>query len=77
MASCEMKILNSLPISLDHSKYDIIVGRGLLQNIASLISKYTRNKKVVIVGEKDLKQGKVTVKDMTTGKDEKLEVKSL
>ena len=34
-------------------------------------------KKVVIVGEKDLKQGKVTVKDMTTGKDEKLEVKSL
>lgn len=34
-------------------------------------------KKVLIVGEKDLKNGQVTVKDMATGKDEKLDLKSL
>ena len=34
-------------------------------------------KKVIIVGEKDLKEGKVTVKDMKTGKESKIKLKDL
>ncbi len=34
-------------------------------------------KKVVIIGEKDLKEQKVTIKDMATGKEEKVKISSL
>jgi histidyl-tRNA synthetase len=34
-------------------------------------------KKIVIVGEKDLSQGNVTIRDMTSGKEEKKSLKSL
>jgi histidyl-tRNA synthetase len=34
-------------------------------------------KKIVIVGEKDLKEGRVTVRELATGKEEKVPLNSL
>ena len=34
-------------------------------------------KKVIVIGENELKSGKLTVKDMDSGKEEKVELKDL
>ena len=46
-----MTIFNKISVALDESKYDIIIGRDLLENIASLISNHTKNKQLIIIGD--------------------------
>jgi len=47
----KMTIFNKISVALDESKYDIIIGRDLLENIASLISNHTKNKQLIIIGD--------------------------
>lgn len=46
-----MKLFNKIPVSLDSSSYDILIGRGLLQNLPELLSEHTQNKKVMILAD--------------------------
>ena len=52
-----------------------ISGRGLTKQLDYANS--TGAKKVIIIGENDLKGGKITVKDMKTGKDQKIKISEL
>lgn len=47
-----MKVFNEIAVSLDYSNYNIIVGRGLLENLPDRLSGYTNNKKVLILADK-------------------------
>jgi len=46
-----MKIYKRMDISLDNSSYELLIGRGLLDDISKLVRLKTKNNKIIIVAD--------------------------